>query len=76
MGARATTAKLNLDRFWRNVRTQTLHDPVDYKYQEVGEWILTGKVPDPSFILDMKIKSLRYWRLFILDEVIVSSKSA
>lgn len=49
MGARTTTAKLNLDRFWRNVRTQTLHDPVDYKYQEVGEWILTGKVPDPSF---------------------------
>ncbi|EXA65990.1 acyl-CoA dehydrogenase, C-terminal domain protein [Acinetobacter baumannii 348935] len=49
MGARATTAKLNLDRFWRNVRTQTLHDPVDYKYQEVGGWVLTGKVPDPSF---------------------------
>ena len=49
MGARATTAKLNLDRFWRNVRTQTLHDPIDYKYQEVGEWVLTGKVPDPSF---------------------------
>lgn len=49
MGARATTAKLNLDRFWRNVRTQTLHDPVDYKYQEIGEWVLTGKVPDPSF---------------------------
>ncbi|WP_425918919.1 acyl-CoA dehydrogenase family protein [Acinetobacter sp. TSRC1-2] len=49
MGARATTARLNLDRFWRNVRTQTLHDPVDYKYQEIGEWVLTGKVPDPSF---------------------------
>ena len=49
MGARSTTAKLNLDRFWRNVRTQTLHDPIDYKYQEVGEWILTGKVPTPSF---------------------------
>ncbi|TCB49347.1 monooxygenase [Acinetobacter sp. ANC 4779] len=49
MGARATTAKLNLDRFWRNVRTQTLHDPIDYKYQEVGEWLLTGKIPDPSF---------------------------
>ncbi|OTG95678.1 acyl-CoA dehydrogenase family protein [Acinetobacter sp. ANC 3832] len=49
MGARATTAKLNIDRFWRNVRTQTLHDPIDYKYQEVGEWVLTGKVPDPSF---------------------------
>lgn len=49
MGARATTAKLNMDRFWRNVRTQTLHDPIDYKYQEVGEWLLTGKVPEPSF---------------------------
>lgn len=49
MGARATTARLNLDRFWRNVRTQTLHDPVDYKYQEIGEWVLTRKAPDPSF---------------------------
>nr|WP_151751580.1 acyl-CoA dehydrogenase family protein [Acinetobacter bereziniae] len=49
LGARATTAQLNLDRFWRNVRTQTLHDPIDYKYQEVGEWVLTGKAPDPSF---------------------------
>lgn len=49
MGARATTAKLNIDRFWRNVRTQTLHDPIDYKYQEVGEWVLTAKGPDPSF---------------------------
>lgn len=49
MGARATTAQLNIDRFWRNVRTQTLHDPIDYKYQEVGEWVLTDKVPDPSF---------------------------
>lgn len=49
MGARATTAQLNLDRFWRNVRTQTLHDPIDYKYQEVGEWVLTNQVPQPSF---------------------------
>ena len=49
MGARATTAKLNIDRFWRNVRTQTLHDPIDYKYQEIGEWVLTEKVPTPSF---------------------------
>lgn len=49
MGARATSAQLNLDRFWRNVRTQTLHDPVDYKYQELGAWLLTGAVPHPSF---------------------------
>ena len=49
MGARATTAQLNLDRFWRNVRTQTLHDPVDYKYQEIGEWVVSNKFPKPSF---------------------------
>lgn len=49
MGARATTAQLNLDRLWRNVRTQTLHDPIDYKYQELGQWLLTGTVPEPSF---------------------------
>lgn len=49
MGARATTAQLNLDRFWRNVRTQTLHDPVDYKYQEIGEWVLNERLPQPSF---------------------------
>ncbi len=49
LGARATTAKLGLDRFWRNVRTQTLHDPIDYKYQELGQWLLTGQYPIPSF---------------------------
>ena len=49
LGARATTAQLNLDRFWRNVRTLTLHDPVDYKYQELGAWLLTAAVLKPSF---------------------------
>lgn len=31
MGARATSAKYGFDRFWRNVRTHTLHDPNEYK---------------------------------------------
>ncbi|MCO3066179.1 monooxygenase, partial [Pseudomonas aeruginosa] len=30
-GARSTHAALRLDRYWRNLRTQTLHDPLDYK---------------------------------------------
>ncbi|MBK4241987.1 hypothetical protein JJP57_23915, partial [Enterobacter hormaechei] len=30
-GARSTKAALALDRFWRNARTHTLHDPLDYK---------------------------------------------
>lgn len=49
MGARSTTAKLRLDRFFRNARTHTLHDPVDYKLKELGEWALCDKLPIPSF---------------------------
>lgn len=48
-GARATQASLRLDRYWRNLRVQSLHDPVDYKLQEVGDWALNGAVPVPSF---------------------------
>jgi alkylation response protein AidB-like acyl-CoA dehydrogenase len=48
-GARATHGALRLDRFWRNVRTQSLHDPVDYKLQELGDWALNDELPVPSF---------------------------
>lgn len=48
-GARATTARLGLDRFWRNLRTHTLHDPVDYKRRDLGRWYLTDAWPTPSF---------------------------
>jgi len=48
-GARATGAGVGLDRFWRNLRTHTLHDPVDYKLRELGEWALAGTLPTPSF---------------------------
>ena len=48
-GARATTRHAALDRFWRNLRTHTLHDPVDYKLRELGRWSLTGEDPTPSF---------------------------
>ncbi|BDV36429.1 acyl-CoA dehydrogenase family protein [Methylocystis iwaonis] len=49
MGARATTARLRLDRFWRNARTHTLHDPLDHKLKEIGDWALNGVYPTPSF---------------------------
>jgi alkylation response protein AidB-like acyl-CoA dehydrogenase len=49
MGARATTAKARYDRFWRNARTHTLHDPVDYKLRDIGSWALTDKPPKPTF---------------------------
>ncbi|WP_244816447.1 acyl-CoA dehydrogenase family protein [Caballeronia sp. Lep1P3] len=48
-GARSTTAALRLDRFWRNVRVHTLHDPIDYKVRELGDWALNGRMPEPSF---------------------------
>ncbi|GLZ31082.1 putative monooxygenase [Lentzea sp. NBRC 105346] len=45
VGARGTAAGYALDRFWRNARTLTLHDPVVYKAREVGEHFLTGEHP-------------------------------
>lgn len=44
-GARATATKYGFDRFWRNARTLTLHDPVSYKAREVGEHFLSGIPP-------------------------------
>jgi alkylation response protein AidB-like acyl-CoA dehydrogenase len=48
-GARATASSAGLDRFWRNVRTHTLHDPVAYKRREVGEYVLSDKIPEPTW---------------------------
>jgi alkylation response protein AidB-like acyl-CoA dehydrogenase len=31
------------------VRTLTLHDPLDYKVREVGDWVLNDRPPTPSF---------------------------
>ncbi|WP_431824171.1 acyl-CoA dehydrogenase family protein [Burkholderia sp. F1] len=47
-GARATAASLGLDRFWRNARTHTLHDPLDYRLRDVGRFALTGQLPQAS----------------------------
>lgn len=48
-GARATHAALRFDRFWRNLRTQTLHDPLHYKLKELGDWVLNEHYPTPTF---------------------------
>lgn len=47
-GARATSARYGLDRFWRNARVHTLHDPVDYKLRDLGRHALTGAWPEPT----------------------------
>ncbi|MET8181427.1 acyl-CoA dehydrogenase family protein [Streptomyces sp. NPDC005336] len=48
-GARSTASAEGLDRFWRNVRTHTLHDPVAYKRREVGRHVLTAELPEPTW---------------------------
>ncbi|HEY9068066.1 MAG TPA: acyl-CoA dehydrogenase family protein [Burkholderiaceae bacterium] len=47
-GARSTSEKLRLDRFWRNARVHTLHDPVDYKLRDIGRYRLDGRPPEPT----------------------------
>lgn len=49
MGARAAAGPARIDRFWRNLRTHTLHDPVDYKIRELGDWALNHQLPKPTF---------------------------
>ncbi len=44
-GTSATLSQDNLDRYWRNVRTHTLHDPVRWKYHAVGNYALNGVNP-------------------------------
>jgi alkylation response protein AidB-like acyl-CoA dehydrogenase len=49
MGASSARGNLRLDRYWRNLRTHTLHDPVAYKLKDLGAWFLRGEYPTPSF---------------------------
>ncbi|RDJ22419.1 desulfurase [Bosea caraganae] len=45
MGARATGNRWAFDRFWRDARTHSLHDPLAYKLKEVGDFVLNGRHP-------------------------------
>jgi alkylation response protein AidB-like acyl-CoA dehydrogenase len=47
-GSSSATARSGLDLYWRNLRTHTLHDPVDYKKLEVGAYFLNGTVQPVS----------------------------
>jgi alkylation response protein AidB-like acyl-CoA dehydrogenase len=43
-GSSSARSEVGLDIFWRNIRTHSLHDPVDYKKLEIGAHYLTGDV--------------------------------
>jgi len=47
-GARSTSSKYGFDRYWRNARVHTLHDPVDYKIRDLGRYALDGTLPEPT----------------------------
>jgi alkylation response protein AidB-like acyl-CoA dehydrogenase len=51
MGARSTASEYGFDRYWRNLRTFTLHDPLDYKLQDLGNWALNDEFPKPNFYI-------------------------
>lgn len=44
-GTRSTLGRYNLDRYWRNARTHTLHDPVRWKYFHIGNHLLNDIAP-------------------------------
>jgi SfnB family sulfur acquisition oxidoreductase len=44
-GTRSSVDSLNLHRHWRNARTHTLHDPVRWKVQHIGRYVLNGTRP-------------------------------
>ncbi|KAH8203429.1 hypothetical protein TruAng_002413 [Truncatella angustata] len=48
-GAKSTATNIGLDRFWRDIRTHTLHDPVSYKNRELGRYQLLDEVPEPTW---------------------------
>jgi alkylation response protein AidB-like acyl-CoA dehydrogenase len=47
MGTRSAAREAGFDRWWRNARTLSLHDPVDWKHAEIGAHVLSGW--DPPF---------------------------
>jgi SfnB family sulfur acquisition oxidoreductase len=44
-GTRAALDSLNLDRYWRDARTHTLHDPTRWKIHHIGRHTLHGTRP-------------------------------
>jgi alkylation response protein AidB-like acyl-CoA dehydrogenase len=49
-GGRSLSRKLGFDRFWRDVRSFSVHHPTSYMIKGIGEWALSGKPAQrPSF---------------------------
>lgn len=44
-GTSSTASKYDLDRHWRNARTHSVHDPLDWKYHHIGAYELADVLP-------------------------------
>jgi SfnB family sulfur acquisition oxidoreductase len=44
-GTSGADTRHDLDRHWRNARTHSVHDPVDWKYHHIGAHALSGTLP-------------------------------
>ncbi|MBV7481155.1 acyl-CoA dehydrogenase family protein [Pseudomonas sp. PDM31] len=57
LGASSSLNKWNLDRFWRNARVHTTHDPIRWRLHHVGNYYLNGVDPgEYTAILNAKEK--------------------
>ncbi|MCW2992824.1 MAG: putative acyl-CoA dehydrogenase, partial [Conexibacter sp.] len=44
-GTSSTATKYDLDRHWRNARTHSVHDPLDWKYHHIAAHALGDVLP-------------------------------
>jgi SfnB family sulfur acquisition oxidoreductase len=44
-GTSSTASKYDLDRHWRNARTHSVHDPLDWKYHHIAAYELADVIP-------------------------------
>jgi SfnB family sulfur acquisition oxidoreductase len=44
-GTSSAASRYDLDRHWRNARTHSVHDPVDWKYHHIAAYELAGVLP-------------------------------
>jgi len=44
-GTSGTDDRHDLHRRWRNARTHSVHDPIDWRYHHVGAYAVNGTLP-------------------------------
>jgi alkylation response protein AidB-like acyl-CoA dehydrogenase len=58
-GASAADERYDLSRHWRNARTHASHDPVDWKYHHIGNYLLSDVPPRTTASSSRDVNRLR-----------------